>query len=303
MFNLLVTADEEAWNGRPVTFPLSRSLREYTDASITDRLGSLDEASVRALIGMPAIFAYEQFVGNAPKFGRITNISVRSNRLEVRVDYELIELPRFLTNEELWAMGTELDLGSWESSRTHWAVKDVDLVRELTPMGIILPARFALQHRPHAVPARVDITTHCFDVALSFPGEYRELVEAVARETTALLGAHACFYDMNYQGQLARPELDLLLQDIYGTRSRLLVVFIGSDYQRKMWPHIEWAAIRSVMTTARNNGRIMYVRMDDGAVDGVFAHDGFIDARRFSPAQIAAFIAERVEFAPALTVT
>ena len=282
MFNLLVTADEEAWNGRPVTFPLSRSLREYTDASITDRLGSLDEASVRALIGMPAIFAYEQFV---------------------RVDYELIELPRFLTNEELWAMGTELDLGSWESSRTHWAVKDVDLVRELTPMGIILPARFALEQRPPAVPARVDITTHCFDVALSFPGEYRELVEAVARETTALLGAHACFYDMNYQGQLARPELDLLLQDIYGTRSRILVVFIGSDYQRKMWPHIEWAAIRSVMTRARNNGRIMYVRMDDGAVEGVFAQDGFIDARRFSPAQIAAFIAERVEFAPALTVT
>lgn len=301
MFNLLVTADEEAWDGRPVTFALSRSLREYTDSAITERFGSFDDASTVALMSMPAIFAYEHAVGKAPKFGRISHISKRSNRLEVRVDYELIELPKFLTNEELWAMGVELDLGSWESSRTHWAVKDVDLVRELISKGIILPPQFIQQPRTPTAPAKVDITTHRFEVAFSFPGEYRDLVEAVAKETTALLGAHACFYDMNYQAQLARPALDLLLQDIYGKRSKLLVIFIGTDYQRKMWPGIEWTAIRSVMTTAKAGGRIMYVRMDDGAVEGIFPHDGYIDAGRFSPAQIAAFIAERVEFTPTLT--
>lgn len=300
MFNLLVTADDQAWDGRPITFPLSRSLREYTDASITERYGSLDEKSTAALMAMPSIFAYEQAVGKAPKFGRITSVSKRANRLEVRVDYELIELPKFLTNEELWAMGVEFDLGNWEASRTHWAVKDVDLVRELIPRGIILPGQFVKQVGPPAVPAKVDITTNRFEVAFSFPGEYRELVEAVARETTALLGAHACFYDENYQAQLARPALDVLLQDIYGRRSKLLVVFVGADYQRKMWPGIEWTAIRSVLTTAKANGRIMYVRMDDGDVEGVFPHDGYIDARRFSSAQIAAFVAERVGFAPVL---
>lgn len=300
MFNLLVTADDEAWDGRPIAFPLSRSIREYTDDAITERFGSLDEASAAALMTMPSIFAYEQAVGKAPKFGKIAGISKRANRLEVRIDYELIELPKFLTNEELWAMGVELDLGSWEASRTHWAVKDVDLVRELLPKGIILPGQFVQQPHPPAAPSRVDITTHRFDVAFSFPGEYRDLVEAVAKETTALLGAHACFYDTSYQAQLARPALDLLLQDIYGKRSKLLVVFIGADYQRKMWPGIEWTAIRSVMTAAKANGRIMYVRMDSGEVEGVFPHDGYIDARRFSPAQIAAFVAERVEFAPAL---
>lgn len=300
MFNLLVTADENGWDGQPTTFPLSRSVREYTDAAITERFGSLDNASAVELMKLPTIFAFEQEVEKAPKFGRITDISKRSNRFEVRVDYELINLPKFLTNKELWSMGAELDLGSWESSRTHWAVKDVDLVRELNPRGIVLPAQFARQSLATTGVARVDITTHRFDVAFSFPGEYRELVEAVAKETTALLGAHACFYDMNYQGQLARPGLDLLLQDLYVQRSKLLVVFIGADYHRKMWPNIEWTAIRSVMTTTRANGRIMYVRMDDGVVEGVFPHDGYIDARRFSPAQIAAFVAERVEFTPTL---
>jgi hypothetical protein len=43
----------------------------------------------------------------------------------------------------------------------------------------------------------------------------------------------------------------------------------------------------------RDNARIMFVRTDDGAVDGVFKTDGYVDARRFSPAQIAQFICER----------
>ncbi len=298
MFNLLVSGHEDDWEGQPTMFDLSRCVREYTDESIQERFSSLDEPSTVALMKLPAIFAYEKGVGKDPKFGRISRISKRQNRLEVRIDYELIALPKFLTNKELWAMAAEFDLGSWESSRHHWAVKDVDLAQELAPNGIELPHQFSQHSTASTTPARVDVTTHNFEVAFSFPGEYRELVEAVAKETTALLGAHACFYDLNYQAQLARPALDLLLQDIYSRRSQLLVVFIGTDYQRKMWPGIEWTAIRSVLTTAKANGRIMYVRMDEGNVEGVFPHDGYIDARRFSPAQIAAFIAERVEFAP-----
>jgi hypothetical protein len=45
---------------------------------------------------------------------------------------------------------------------------------------------------------------------------------------------------------------------------------------------------------ARAEQRIMFVRVDDGAVDGVFRTDGYVDARRFNPSEIAQFIAERV---------
>lgn len=234
MFNLLVTADDNAWEGAPCTFSVSRCVREYTDEAITKQYGDLDKSSIESLIKLPTIFAYEEAVRKAPKFGRLTQISKRANRLEVRVDYELITLPKFLTNEELWAMNSELDITGWESSRTHWAVKDVNLFQELLSKGIVLPPQFATPSPPPGTLTKVDITTHLFEVGFSFPGEYRDLVEAVAKETTALLGAHACFYDMNYQAQLARPSLDLLLQDIYGKRSRLLVTFIGADYQRKM---------------------------------------------------------------------
>lgn len=299
MFNLLVSADEQAWEGQAKSFDLTRCVREYTDPDINLRFGNFDENSVLELTRMPAIFAYEKDVGKNPKFGRLTAISKRSNRLEVRIDYELINLPRFLSNDELWSMSAELDLGSWESNRTHWAVKNVDLVRELLPKGFILPAQFLLPRPQVRSLAAIDITSHQFEVAFSFPGEYRETVEAVAKEAAALLPAHACFYDNNYQAQLARPSLDLLLQEIYGMRSKLLVVFIGADYERKMWPNIEWKAIRSVLHT-KAAARIMYVRMDSGAVGGVFPLDGYIDAGRFSPAQIAGFIAERVALTPPL---
>jgi hypothetical protein len=298
MFNLLVSSDETDWEGTSTTFPVSRCLREYTDDAITKRYGGFDVTAIGALVTMPAVFAYEKAVGKDPMFGNLTQIRKRTNSLEVRIDYQLAALPKFLTNDELWGMESELDLGGWESSRTHWAVKDVDLAQELASKGIILPPRFLTTARAGPPPSPVDITKHVFDAGFSFPGEYRDVVEAVAKETTALLGAHSCFYDNNYQAQLARPSLDLFLQDIYGRRCKLLVAFIGTDYQRKVWPGIEWNAIRSVMSAAKEKGRIMYVRLDDGAVDGVFQQDGFIDARRFTPAQIAAFIAERVAFIP-----
>ncbi len=39
----------------------------------------------------------------------------------------------------------------------------------------------------------------------------------------------------------------------------------------------------------------MFVRTDDGSVDGVFKTDGYVDARKFSPSKIAEFICERLQ--------
>jgi len=48
----------------------------------------------------------------------------------------------------------------------------------------------------------------------------------------------------------------------------------------------------------RDHKKIMFVKMDDGSVDGVFKTDGYIDGRKFSPQEIAHFIQERVELLP-----
>jgi hypothetical protein len=142
----------------------------------------------------------------------------------------------------------------------------------------------------------VDISTHSFEVGLSFPGEVRPLVEQIALELERLIGPNSYFYDNNYVAQLARPSLDILLQDIYHKRSRLVVVFLGGDYQKKDWCGIEFRAIKEIIME-RDHKRIMFIRTDDGPVDGVLKSEGYVDARRFSPAELAGFINERAVLA------
>ncbi len=181
----------------------------------------------------------------------------------------------------------ELDIGMWEMNRTHWAVKEVDLAKELHGRGITLP------NWTRTVSKAVDLSTHQFEVALSFPGEVRSLVEEMARHLEQLIGPNAYFYDNNYVSQLARPSLDTFLQDIFRNRAKLIVVILSADYQRKNWCGIEFRAIRDIIA-ARENNRIMFIRTDDGAVEGVFATDGYVDSRRHDAAALAGFIQERV---------
>jgi len=287
MYNLLVSSDENAWEGDPWHIEEDRSVQEYTDKDIVARFGGLDAASIEELKLLPSIFGYETVREKNPKFGVITDIVKRQGH--VRVSYALHDVDPFLTWQDLKDMLFELDVGKWEMNRTHWAVKDVNLQQELlSARGIVLP--------PWVVGARkgVNLNTHNFDVALSFPGEARGYVEQVAAALEHLIGPDRYFYDNNFVAQLARPGLDTFLQAIYRDRSKLIVVFVGEDYERKEWCGIEFRAIREVLN-GRAPDRIMYVRMDDGVVEGVLRLDGYVDARRFTPEQVAGFIRERAE--------
>jgi len=286
VYNLFVSAGASAWNGEPWTIEESRCVREYTDDDITAKFGGLDAASVAELKLLPSIFAYETSNEKNPHFGVIKEITRRQG--QVRVEYELQEVNPFLTWEDLTNLNFELDIGKWEMNRTHWAVKNVNLQKEIhQARGVVLPQ--------WVVGARkgVNLNDHVFDVALSFPGEARDYVERVALALEHLIGPDRYFYDNNYVAQLARPSLDVFLQAIYRDRSRLIVVFVGADYAAKDWCGIEFRAIRELLNS-RHGDQIMYVRLDDGAVDGVLKLDGYVDARRFTPEQVAAFIQERV---------
>lgn len=287
MYNLFVSAQDDAWEGEPYQLELDRCVCEYTDTELTARYGDLTAANVNELRRLPCIFAYETGCKKDPKFGVIRDVIKRQGK--ARIEYEIIELDKFLTVADLAEdLAFELDISKWEMNRTHWAVKGIDLARELRLKGIILP------HWARTATKAVDITTHQFDVALSFPGEIRDYIEPVVAELERNIGPNSYFYDNNYVSQLARPSLDVLLQDIYRNRSKLVVVFLCSDYQEKEWCGIEFRAIKEIMMQ-RENDRVMFVKMDEGEVDGVFKTDGYIDGQKYSPADVARFIQERVD--------
>jgi hypothetical protein len=136
-----------------------------------------------------------------------------------------------------------------------------------------------------------------FRVAMSFPGEKRAYVAEVVDSLRPTLGKDEIFYDYDYQAQLAKPNLDTALQRIYRDQSELVVVFLCAEYAQKQFCGLEWRAIRDIIKF-KEDDRIMFIRLDDAPVDGVFSIDGFIDARQFEPQKVAMFIGERLRHLP-----
>lgn len=289
MYNLFVSGNNEAWDEEPYILEIGRCVREYTDAEITNKYGELTSEQVDAIRRLPCVFAYEAGWKKDPKFGIVREVTKRHGK--AKIEYELVELEKFITHSDIEEMRFELDISDWEMNRTHWAIKDINLAKELSAKNVLLP-RWA-----RSEAKSVNITSHGFDVSFSFPGEVRGYVESVAAELEKAIGPNSYFYDNNYKGQLARPSLDILLQDIYRNRSRIIVVFLCEKYQEKEWCGIEFRAIREIIKE-REHERVMFVKMDEGKVEGVFSTDGYIDGRTHSPTEVAEFIRERVSLLP-----
>lgn len=132
-----------------------------------------------------------------------------------------------------------------------------------------------------------------FKVALSFPGEKRNYVKNVADILTDKLGQDQIFYDNNYKAQLAKPNLDILLQSIYRNQSDLIVIFLCQEYAEKEWCGLEWRAIREIIKKKQDD-KILFVRFDKASIDGVFSIDGYLNADTTSEEEMADLIIERV---------
>jgi Uncharacterized protein containing a TIR (Toll-Interleukin 1-resistance) domain len=133
-----------------------------------------------------------------------------------------------------------------------------------------------------------------FKISLSFPGEHRDLVEAIAERLAVIFSRERILYDKYHRAEFARPNLDTHLQKLYRYDSDLIVVFICADYQEKKWCGIEWRAIRDLINQKNVDERIMFVMCGKGTVDGVFGTiDGYIDANKIAVKDIVSDILKR----------
>lgn len=280
MYNLLISGDENAWEANSVIFDIDRCIVEYTEKDLIDKFVNLGKNEIDEIKKFPCIFAYEDYCKKDASIGYITDILIR--QVGVKISFEKVEM---ISSENLHKLQFELDIKEWEFNRTHWAIKKVNLYKELQALGINL--KVLKTNKP------IDITKHFFDVSFTFAGESRDVVEQVVKELEKIIDKNNIFYDNNYISQLARPSLDTLLQDIYRNRSKLIVVFLCEKYQDKKWCGLEFRAIRE-MIMEKEIAKIMFIRLDSGHVDGVFHTDGYIDGTKFNPQKLSDFINERL---------
>jgi hypothetical protein len=283
MYNLLVTAAEGAWDLDAYEFDRTRFL-EYTADSVKAHLAKLDARAQEELKSLPTLFTYEG-TDEPVRVGYIRRIRERGR--SILIEYEFDESIPAFNFSKLKPLEIKLDIRGWEMSRTHWAVKDEDLFELLASVDLV-DASYVGEGRP---TGRVEEMR--FRVALSFPGEKREYVSAVATEIKKRLGRDAIFYDKDFTAQLARPNLDTLLQRIYLNNSDLVVVFLCAEYERKEWCGLEWRAIRNIIKN-KNDHAIMFMRFDNADVSGAFSIDGYVDLDEYTPLEAARMIVERV---------
>src|SRR5271166_1065328 len=111
-----------------------------------------------------------------------------------------------------------------------------------------------------------------FDIALSFPGEHRPFVEAVAARLASAFGRERVLYDKYYEAEFARPNLDVYLPGLYRTQSELIVLFLCPEYAAKRWCNLEWRHIRNLLASV-DEKRIMFLRH---GYDGDFSEIGIL---------------------------
>ncbi len=137
-----------------------------------------------------------------------------------------------------------------------------------------------------------------YKIALTFPGEYRTLVEDVANRLSVQYGKEQILYDKFHEEEFARSQLDLYLQDLYRNHSDLIVVFLCNEYAQKHWCGVEWRAIRDILNNM-NYEKIMYIKVSPESIDNVSfpgfyaSEDGYIDAEEHSPEELADLIVKR----------
>jgi len=280
LFNLFVTFREGAFDS--LAYELERGrFGEYTSDAMMKRFGALRPAAISKLKSFPCLFVYEAERGDA-HIGYLTDIRERTGTILVEYEFDK-KIPPFPASK-LSDLYMRLDIGRWEMNRTHWAIKDEDLLKALATAGLIAADEAG-------TPQRVE-EMH-FKVALSFPGEHRDYVEKVARELQMRLPARSVFYDRDFTAQLARPNLDTLLQHIYADNSDLVVVFLSENYEKKEWCGLEWRAVRELLKKKQDKS-IMFMRFDLASVPGALSLDGYVDLAIYKAPEAAALILERV---------
>lgn len=175
MYNLIVAGS--GWSQNRDAFPASRVL-EFTADQLTNRFCPNGELDFDAIRQLPTLFVEEtsRDGGQIARLGTITRVQRNGGfyELEYAYDPEVAGIPNSVLSE----LSGSLQINDWEFTRTHWAIKDVDLFRVLLKHANstrITPRVFHLSNRP----VNADLVSVMMPFSGAFDDVYAALVAAV----------------------------------------------------------------------------------------------------------------------------
>lgn len=115
-----------------------------------------------------------------------------------------------------------------------------------------------------------------YDVALSFAGEDRHHVEALAQLLEK--NGYKVFYDKYERAQLWGENLYDYLSETYKDKARYCVMFVSKHYAQKVWTNHERQSAQA-RALEENVAYILPVRLDDTEIPGILPTVGYLDLR------------------------
>jgi hypothetical protein len=138
VYSLIVTSG--SWESSTGFVDKSRTL-EYTAPHVLDVYKPNGAVDVRALSGLPTIFASETALDNsqpAARVGTINQITIQGSTYKLEYVFDP-DIPP-IQNSVLTSLASELDINMkaslHEFTRNHWSVKDVDLFKVLLKKNV-----------------------------------------------------------------------------------------------------------------------------------------------------------------------
>lgn len=216
-----------------------------------------------------------------------------------RFDQDLAEVKRWLgwVNGDVEQFNNELRATILQEVNRR-AARLLEAERGVETLGI--PVRRKIAHpidADLAPPAKVVgeppavASMDRYDVALSFAGEQRDYVRAVA-EALRGAGVRVFFHEFETVA-LWGKDLVAHLQDIYQNRARFCVVFVSTNYVAKAWPSHERRSAQARALVAREE-YLLPVRFDDTALPGLQPTIGYVDLRGTEATQLAEMIVTKL---------
>ena len=139
-YNLVVQGRDGDYES-PFIFDPSRALTEGMKDSLKNQFSTLEPAAIRTLYTFPTLFATENLeYGHTDEehkiaFGFIKQIKILSGGIKIYPNI-LFRFPQQLCNENVQDLGFYGDHRGNELNRTHWTIKQLDLIAELREMGL-----------------------------------------------------------------------------------------------------------------------------------------------------------------------
>lgn len=136
MYTLLVSHQVSEQGSGTFTVDRSRFL-EFTEDEISHQLRTLADEAAAALCSWPVLLMDEGRGEETAYLGRLTSIRAFKGALTLQLAPVATALT--LTNDSIWRLRDSLDIGEFEFSRNHLAVKRSDLFAELSTSGLLVP--------------------------------------------------------------------------------------------------------------------------------------------------------------------